>query len=77
MHTEVYGMPANSDLLYGTETSIHYSVITYMGKESEKNGCVYANNRVTLLHSRNDPSIANQLYVNKPSTNEKKKKKEF
>ena len=35
---------ANKDLLYSTGNSTQYSVITYMGKESEKNGYVYMYN---------------------------------
>ena len=32
---------ANGDLMYSTENSVQYSVIIYLGKESEKNGYVY------------------------------------
>ena len=32
---------ANKDLLYITENSTQYYIITYMGKESEKNGDIY------------------------------------
>ena len=38
MYTLLY--TSNKDLLYSTGNSTQYSVITYMGKESE-NGCVY------------------------------------
>ena len=31
----------NQDLLYSTGNSTQYSVITYMGKESEKNKYIY------------------------------------
>ena len=36
IHTEVYGMMANGDLLYSTGNSTQYSVIIYVGKESER-----------------------------------------
>ena len=36
MHTELYGMIGLRDLLYSTENSIQYSVIIYVGKESER-----------------------------------------
>ena len=35
MHTEVYGIIANRDQLYRIENSTQYSVIIYVGKESE------------------------------------------
>ena len=42
-HTMVYGMDGqwNGDLLYSTGNSTQYSVISYMGKNLNKNGCVY------------------------------------
>ena len=46
--THTYALPyikqrINKDLLYSTGDSTQYSIITYMGKESEKriNACVY------------------------------------
>ena len=43
MQPVVYGMPGQWDLLYSPGNSIQYSVIIYMGKESEKEWvCVYA-----------------------------------
>ena len=55
----------NKDLLYCTRNYIRYLVITYNGKESEKESiyiyvCMY--NQITLLYTRN---IVNQLYFNK------------
>ena len=50
---------ANGHRLYSTEKSTSYSMIIYMGKESEKNGCVYMYNWNTLLCSRNY-NITNQ-----------------
>ena len=34
----------NKDLLYSPGNSSQYSVITYMGKESKKSGCMYMYN---------------------------------
>ena len=61
----------NRDLLYSTRDSAPCSLITYMGKEFKKNGYMYVYNGVTLLYSRNDHNIVNQLESNKTS---KKKK---
>ena len=36
-----------------------------MGKEFEKNGCMYMYNCITLLYNRHDHKIVNQLYFNK------------
>ena len=36
LHTIVCGMDGHRDPLYSTGNSSQYSVITYMGKESEK-----------------------------------------
>ena len=36
IYTLLYIKQINKDLLYSTENSIQYSVITYMGKESKK-----------------------------------------
>ena len=47
----------SGDLLYSPGKSTQYSVITYMRKESKKNGHVYVNNCLTLLYSRNDHNI--------------------
>ena len=42
MHTEVRGMTGQWDLLYSTENSTQYSVIIYVGKESEREWiCAY------------------------------------
>ena len=41
----------NKDLLYGTGNSTQYSIITYMGNESEKNRYMYMNNQVILLYT--------------------------
>ena len=35
-HTTVYKIDKNKDLLYSTGNYIHYRLITYNGKESEK-----------------------------------------
>ena len=35
-HTEVYGMTGQWGPAYSTENSTHYSVIIYVGKESER-----------------------------------------
>ena len=43
----------SGDLLYSTGYSTQYSVITYVGKNLEKNGYVYMYNRNILLYSRN------------------------
>ena len=52
MHAEVHGMISPRDLLYSTENSIQYSVITYVGKESERKWmCVYTYDGVALLYS--------------------------
>ena len=50
----------NGDLLYSTRNSPQYSVITYVGKASEKEWIVYVNNWITLLYNRNYHSIVNQ-----------------
>ena len=55
----------NMDLLYSTGHSTQYSVITSMGKESEKESCVMMYNWVTLLYSRYYHNIVNQLDFNK------------
>ena len=55
----------NRDLQYSTWNSTQYSVIIYMGKESEKEWiCVYYN-WISLLYGRNYYNIVNQLYFNK------------
>ena len=36
IHTLLYKQIINKDLVHSTENSAQYSVITYMGKESEK-----------------------------------------
>ena len=62
----------NGDLLYSTRNSTQYSIITYMGKESEKkrkNGHVYMYNLNYLLYSRNDQ----MLYISHNSIKPKKK----
>ena len=53
----------NKDLLYSTENSLSYSIMTYMGTESKK-GWMYLYNWITLLSSRNQ-HIINQLCSNK------------
>ena len=41
-HTTMYKIDSYKDLLYSAENATQYSVITYMGKESEKEWiCVY------------------------------------
>ena len=54
----------NKDLLYGTGNSTQYSIITYMGNESEKNSYMYMNNQVILLYTWNQHNIVNQLCSN-------------
>ena len=44
-----------------------YSVMVYVGKESEREWMCYMYNRITLLHSRNYNNIVNQLYFKKTS----------
>ena len=44
MHTIVYRVEVNGDLLYSPGNSTQYSVINYMGKESEKEWNVYMYN---------------------------------
>ena len=42
VHTEIYVMTGQWDLLYNTENSTQYSAIIYVGKESEREWmCVY------------------------------------
>ena len=55
----------NKDLLYSTGNSIQYSVITYMGKESEKrmDTCIYITE--SLCYTPETNSIVNQLHFNK------------
>ena len=36
-----------------------------MGKESEKNGCVYMYTLTSVMNSTNYYNIVNQLYINK------------
>ena len=62
----------NGDLLCSTGKSTQYSVIIYMGKESEKER-IY--NWITLLYSRNYYNIGNQLYFNKSFLKWRKKKR--
>ena len=65
----------NGDLLYSTENSTQYSVIIYVGKESEREQmCIYMYNRITLLY-RNHHNIVNQLYFNKAFKKERSLKK--
>ena len=59
------------DLLYSTGNSTQYSVMVYVGEESEKEWCVYIYNWITLLYSRNYHNMVNQLYFNKTLKNEK------
>jgi len=56
---------ANRDLLYSTGNSTQYFMITYVGKETEKEWIVYKYNRITLLYSRNYHNIVNQPHLNK------------
>ena len=77
VHTEVYGMMDNGDLLYSTENSTQYSMIIYVGKNQKENGCVYKCNSITLLYSRNYQNIVNKLCFNKTLKNEKKKSFSF
>ena len=72
VHTEVYGMMDNGDLLYSTENSTQYSMKIYVGKNQKENGCVYKCNSITLLYSRNYHNIVNKLCFNKTLKNEKK-----
>ena len=54
----------NKDLLYSTGNSVQYSVMTCLGKESEKSEYMYMYDCFTLLYSRNKHHIVNQLYFN-------------
>ena len=46
-------------------------------KNMKENGCVYMYNWIALLYSKNYHKLVNQLYFNKTSKNEKKKKKKI
>ena len=46
-------------------------------KKSQKNGCVYMYDCITLLYSGNYHYTVNQLYFNKTLKNEKKKSSKF
>ena len=41
-------------------------------KNLKENACVYMDNWITLLYSRNYPNIVNQLHINKTLKNENK-----
>ena len=41
IHTTIYEIDNQQGPIYSTGNSTQYSVITYMGKESEKNGQMY------------------------------------
>ena len=55
IHTLLYiNCITNKDLLYSTENSTQYSLITYVGKESEKkNGYMCMYNRLSVLYTWN------------------------
>ena len=53
----------NKDLRYSTGKSTRNCVVTYMGKESEKEWILY--NWFTLLYTWNQHTFVNQLYSNK------------
>ena len=55
---------ANGDLLSSTENSTHYSLIIYVGNESEREWCVDMDQGVPLLYRRNGHNIS-QLHINK------------
>ena len=61
---------ANGDLVCRTENTTQYSVIIYIGKESERESCMYMYNGITLLYSRNYHNLVNQLWFNKTFKNE-------
>ena len=72
MHTTVYGMGGQTCYTaHSTGNSTHYSVITYMGKESEKEWvclCVWHTpGSAEIYHN-----IVNQLYFNKTLKNDKR-----
>ena len=54
----------NKVLLYSTGNYIQYPAINHNGKEYEKE-CVYMYNGITVLYSRNEHNIVNQLYFHK------------
>ena len=58
----------NKDLLYGTKNSTQWSVITYMGKEFEKEKNIYARAHThtieSLWYTLETNNIGNQLYSN-------------
>ena len=60
----------NKDLLHSPGNYTQYFVITYKGKESEKNRYIFMCNWITLLYTWNEHNIINQLYFNK-NKNEK------
>ena len=45
----MYKIGKQQNLLYNTENSTQYSVITYMRKEPKKNEYMYVYNWITLL----------------------------
>ena len=58
VHTHCYAqnLLSNKDLMYSPGKSTQYSVMAYMGKESEKRMCIYI---------PETDSILSQLYFNK------------
>ena len=75
MHTVVYGITGQQGpAIYSTGNSIQYSVMIYMGKESEREWYVYMYNWIILLYTRNYHNVVNQLCLNKTLQNGKKAK---
>ena len=60
----IHGTVNSEVLLYSTGNSFQYPVINHNGKEYKKQ-CLYMYNWITLLYSRREHNIVNQLYFNK------------
>ena len=54
----------NKVLLWSPGNCVQYPVMNHSGKEYEKE-CICMDKWITLLHSRNEHDIVNQLYFNK------------
>ena len=63
----------NRHLLHSTGKIAQYSVITCMGKKSEKKRSVYMYNRITLLYSRNYHNIVKLTIIQYNLKNKYKK----
>ena len=64
VHTAVVKIDNWQGLLYSTGNAAQYPIINHNGKEYGKE-CMHMYNWITLLYSRNEHNILNQLYFNK------------